>query len=67
MKAKDLLYYVICGIVAVVAIALAWRLIKFLLGLLAAGTSILLVLLYAFAPVIIVVLLLMIYRNTRKR
>ena len=60
MKKEDILTYIIAGVILVVGGYVVIRLIKWLLGLLVAGTSILLVLLYAFAPIIIIVLLVMI-------
>lgn len=67
MKKEDILTYIIAGVILVVGGYVVIRLIKWLLGLLVAGTSILLVLLYAFAPIIIIVLLVMILIRVSRR
>ena len=67
MKKNDILSYILAGIILVVGGYIVIRLVKWLLGLLVAGTSILLVLLYAFAPIIIVVLLVLILIRVSKR
>lgn len=67
MKKEDILTYIIAGVILVVGGYVVIRLIKRLLGLLVAGTSILLVLLYAFAPIIIIVLLVMILIRVSRR
>ena len=67
MKKEDILTYIIAGVILVVGGYIVIRLIKWLLGLLVAGTSILLVLLYAFAPIIIIVLLVMILIRVSRR
>ena len=67
MKKGDILTYIIAGVILVVGGYVVIRLIKWLLGLLVAGTSILLVLLYAFAPIIIIVLLVMILIRVSRR
>lgn len=67
MKKKDILNYILAGIILVVGGYVVIKLIKWLLGLLVAGTSILLVMLYAFAPIIIIVLLVMILIRVSRR
>ncbi len=67
MKKEDILNYILAGIIIVVGGYVVIRLIKWLLGLLVAGTSILLVILYAFAPIIIIVLLVMILIRVSRR
>ena len=68
MKLEDIIKYLLMGLIIVAGGYIVIRLVKWLLGLLVAGTSILLVLLYAFAPVIIVVLLVLILiRVSRNR
>ncbi|MBQ1304442.1 MAG: hypothetical protein IIY51_06055 [Erysipelotrichaceae bacterium] len=67
MKKEDILTYIIAGVILVVGGYVVIRLIKWLLGLLVAGTSILLVLLYAFAPIVIIVLLVMILIRVSRR
>ena len=67
MKKEDILSYILMGIIIIVGGYVVIRLVKWLLGLLVAGTSILLVLLYAFAPIIIIVLLILILIRVSKR
>ncbi|MBE6125669.1 MAG: hypothetical protein IIY51_06880 [Erysipelotrichaceae bacterium] len=67
MKKEDILNYILAGIILVVGGYVVIKLIKWLLGLLVAGTSILLVMLYAFAPIIIIVLLVMILIRVSRR
>ena len=67
MKKEDILNYILAGIILVVGGYVVIKLIKWLLGLLVAGTSILLVILYAFAPIIIIVLLVMILIRVSRR
>ncbi len=55
------------GIIVIVGGYVVIKLIKWLLGLLVAGTSILMILLYAFAPIIIIVLLVMILIRVSRR
>ena len=67
MKKEDILSYILMGIIIIVGGYVVIRLVKWLLGLLVAGTSILLVLLYAFAPIIIIVLLILILIRVSRR
>lgn len=67
MKKEDILSYILMGIIIVVGGYIVIKLINWLLGLLVAGTSLLLVLIYAFAPIIIVVLLVMILIRVSRR
>ena len=60
MKANEILTYLLYGILLIAGAYVAFRLIKWLIGLILAGTSMLLVLIYAFAPIIIIVLLVII-------
>ncbi|MBR2545696.1 MAG: hypothetical protein IKE93_05960 [Erysipelotrichaceae bacterium] len=67
MKKEDILNYILMGIIVIVGGYVVIKLIKWLLGLLVAGTSILMILLYAFAPIIIIVLLVMILIRVSRR
>ena len=60
MKLKEILNILLCGVVIVAGGYLVIRLVKWLIGMVLGGASILLVFLYAFAPIIIIVLLVMI-------
>ena len=67
MKKEDILNYILMGIIVIVGGYVVIKPIKWLLGLLVAGTSILMILLYAFAPIIIIVLLVMILIRVSRR
>ena len=67
MKKNEILNIILCVILAGVGLYLAVKLIKWAWGLFLAGTSILLVLAYIFAPVIIIVLLIMIFIRMGRR
>ncbi len=67
MKAKEILTYILYGILAIVGICLAIGLIKWLLKIILGGAGTLLALTYAFAPIIIIVLLVIILFRMGKR
>ena len=67
MKKEDILNYILMGIIIIVGGYVVIRLVKWLLGLVVAGTSLLLIFLYAFAPRIIIVLLIMILIRVSRR
>ena len=67
MKKEEILSYILMGIIIIVGGYIVLKLVNWLLGLLVAGTSILLVLIYAFAPLIIVVLLILILIRVSRR
>lgn len=67
MKKDEILNIILCGVIILVGGYLVIKLIKWLLKLIAAGASTLLVLAYIFAPLIIIVLLIMILVRMRKK
>ncbi len=67
MKKEDILNIALCGVIIIVGGYLAIKIVKWLAGLVVAGTSLLLVLAYIFAPLIIIALLVMILVRMRKK
>ena len=67
MKTKDILNILLCGVIIVAGIWLLVKLAKWLMRVLAVGTTSLLAFTYVFAPVIIIVLLIIIIIKLNKR
>ena len=67
MKAKDILRMLLDIVLLVAVVYIAWHLVKYVLNLIAAGTSILVALIYLFSPLIIIGLLIAVLIKMSKK
>ncbi|MBO4537503.1 MAG: hypothetical protein IKX74_04085 [Erysipelotrichaceae bacterium] len=67
MKGNDILRMLLDVVLLVAVVYVAWHLIKYVMRLVAAGTSILVALIYLFAPLIIIGLLIAILIKVSKK
>ncbi|MCR5067768.1 MAG: hypothetical protein K6A14_06885 [Erysipelotrichaceae bacterium] len=67
MKAKDILRMLLDVVLLIAVVCIVWQLVKYVLALLAAGASYLIVLIYLFAPLIIIGLLVVILIKMSKK